>query len=113
MTIFYINKKDFSNWIKTQNKNNIYAEDIQRYLDKESIKATTGLAKLAGVSNVLVDEDGTAKGLPKSRVLRYNEDYERTWGNVPLYGNVVLVLTDKAYKDLAEDKKTPLETIVF
>lgn len=109
----YLPKKEFDRWLKAQNKNRVYAEDIKRHLDKEALKAETGLTKLTGVSLVLVDEDGTAKGLKENRTLRYNKAYRAMWGDKPLYGNAVVILSDKAYEELAPEKKTPTEYVAF
>jgi len=110
----YLPKKEFDRWLKAQNKRSVYAEDIKRHLDKDALKKETGLTKLTGVSLVLVDEDGMAKGLKENRTLRYNKEYRAMWGDKPLYGNAVVILSDKAYEELAPEKKeTPTEYVAF
>jgi trehalose-6-phosphatase len=113
MTTFYISKKDFPAWLKTQNKNKTYAEDIKRHLDTDSIKAATGLKTMVGVSNILVDEDGTAKGLCLNRTMSYNDSYCAMWGDVPLRGNAVVVVSDKVWASLPAEKKVGLNDVKF
>lgn len=109
----YIAKKDFDRWLKATNKMGVWVEDIRRHLEPADIKGVSGLANTRGVLLVLVDEDGRAKGLAENRTLRYNSEYRRWNGDAPLYGNAVMVLSDKAYATLAPEKKTPMESVAF
>ena len=83
---------------------NIYVEDILCYLNKDAVKRVAGLTNAKGISAVYVGEDrkaGTGHFL-----LPYNDEYQRTWGNQAVFGNIIIVLSEKAYNELEDDLKT-------
>ena len=102
--IFYLSPKQTTLFIQKQNKDGHYVESVKRYLDARSLKTTTGIAKLAGIADVWVDDDPTTRAFPH-HLLTYNEDYQRMWGNSPLYGNVFVCLTKKGWEALPEEKR--------
>jgi len=102
--IYYLNDKQSSLFIKKQNKQGKYVESIQHYLDPKSLKTATGVANLKGVKGVWVDEDPTTRAFPH-HLISYNRPYQQTWGNQPLYGNVFIILSKKAWEALPEDKR--------
>jgi len=102
--LYYLSPKQSELFIKKQNKQGKYVESVKRYLDPNSIKTATGIANLKGVSDIWVDEDPTTRAFPH-HLISYGKDYQRTWGNSPLYGNVFVCLSKKAWEALPEDKR--------
>jgi len=111
-TVYRITRKMAEKAVPLLNKKNLYVEDILHYLNKDAVKRVAGLTNAKGISAVYVGEDrkaGTAHHL-----LPYNEDYQRNWGNQAVYGNVIIILGDKAYNELpAELKTTDITTITL
>jgi hypothetical protein len=111
-TVYRISRKMAEKAVPLLNDKDIYVEDILHYLNKDAVKRVAGLTNAKGISSVYVGEDrkaGTAHHL-----LPYNEDYQRTWGNQAVYGNVIIILSDKAYNELpAERKTTDITTITL
>jgi hypothetical protein len=111
-TVFRITRKMAERVVPLLNDKDIYVENIQRHLNTDTLKRVAGLTNAKGISSVYVSEDrkaGTAH-----HILPYNDEYQRNWGNQPVYGNVIIVLGEKAYNDLpAELKTTDITTITL
>lgn len=103
-TVYRITRKMAERLVPRLNKEGVYVEDIQRHLNKDALKRVAGITNLKGISGVYVGEDrkaGTAHN-----ILPYNDEYQRNWGNQSVWGNVIIIMGDKAYNDLAEELKT-------
>lgn len=102
-SIFFLSSKQSDLFIKATIKRKQYVEGIKRHLDSDSIKSATGLTTLVGLSDVWVDEepDRTAP----HHLISYNESYQRIWGDAPLYGNVLIILSQKAWDALPAEKR--------
>lgn len=102
-SIFFLSSKQSSIFLDANIKRKQYVEGVKRYLDPESIKSATGLSTLVGLSDVWVDEepDRTAP----HHLIAYTKSYQRTWGDAPLYGNVLIILSQKAWEALPAEKR--------
>lgn len=111
-TVYRITRKMAEKVVPMLNKQDIYVENIDHYLNKTELKRVAGVANAKNISGVYVNEDrreGTAHHL-----LPYNDEYQGNWGNQPVYGNVIIILGPKAYNDLpAELKTTDISTITL
>ena len=108
-TVYRITQKMLDSLIRLPGQE-IWFEDIKRYLNEQFLKRITfpGLNRMPlGVIVNSVRQAGTAHHL-----LPYNYEYQNIWGNQPLYGNIIIVLRDKTYNELpAELKTTDITTI--
>ena len=103
-TVYRITYKMAKKLVPLLNEKDLWIEDIQRHLNKDAVKRVAGLTNAKGISGVYVGDErkaGTAHHL-----LPYNDEYQRTWGNQAVYGNIIFVLSDTAYNELADDLKT-------
>jgi len=108
-SVYFLGPTQYSLFVKTQNAQRKYVADVKRHLDNKSIKEATGLSSLVGVMNVIVDDE-PARDFPH-RMMRYNDSYQQTWGNQPLYGNMFVVLSKNAWNNLPESKKLSDEQV--
>ena len=102
-TVYRITRKMLDSLILMPGQE-VYFEDVTRYLNKQLLKRITvpGLNRMP--LGVIVNETrlaGTAHHL-----LSYNYEYQNLWGNQPLYGNIIIVLRDKTYNELPAELKT-------
>jgi hypothetical protein len=103
-SIYFLERKQLTLFVQTQNAQGKYVEGIKRHLDPKSIKEATGLTSLVGVSEIVMDDDPTTRSFPH-RLMRFNDAYRRTWGDQPLYGNVFVVLSKTAWNNLPASKQ--------
>jgi hypothetical protein len=102
-TVYRITNEMAKRLVPLLNQSRVYVQDLKRYLNPSNLKCVASVANISSVSMVLVDEEGTGTA---HRLLPYNDSYQRTWGDKPLYGNVVIVLKDTAYNELAPELQT-------
>lgn len=102
--LYYLTDKQSDLFLTTINKRGQYIESIKRYLDPQSLKTATGISDLKGIKDVWMDEDPRTRDFPH-RLISFNKDYQRNWGDQPLYGNVFIVVGKKAYEALPAEKK--------
>jgi hypothetical protein len=103
--VFRITRKQASKLVPILNKKGVFVENVASYLDKEDIKRAAGITKANGCSSVYVSEE--RDGRQPHHTIHYNESYQRTWGDQPLYGNIICVIGDKAYAELPDALKIP------
>jgi hypothetical protein len=108
--IYCLSDKQSDLFLKTINQRGQYIESIKRHLDPTSLKTAVGVKTLVGISDVWVDEDPTTRDFPH-HLISYNSAYQRTWGNSPLYGNVFVVFSKKAWEALPEEKRLTDEQV--
>jgi hypothetical protein len=93
------------------NNNDTYLQDLSHYIDKKHMKEVYGINDLRHIRSILVNDE--RDGAPHYKI-KYNKSYTDFWGNQPIYGNVVIVLSDKAYRLCNNELKTDnLEDIEF
>lgn len=102
--IYCLSDKQSELFIKTINKRGQYIESVKRYLDPTSLKTAVGVSDLKGIKDVWMDEDPSTRDFPH-RLISFNKDYQRLWGDQPLYGNVFVIFSKKAYEALPAEKK--------
>jgi hypothetical protein len=111
-TVYRITRKMAEKVVPLLNDKDVYVEDIQRHLNKDALKRVAGITNLKGISGVYVGED--RKAGTGHNILPYSDEYQRTWGNQFVYGNVIIIFGDKAYNELpAELKTTDINTITL
>ena len=96
--IYYVSRATAEKVVHKLNEKGVFVESIQRHLEKASLKRVTGLKSLAGISGVYVSEE--REGRVAHNLLPYNQEFQKHWGNQPIYGNVLIVLGQKAYNSL-------------
>lgn len=102
--VYCLSPKQSELFITTINKRRQYVEPVKRHLDPESLKSAVGVSTLVGIKDVWVDEDPMTRGFPH-HLISYNAPYQREWGNSPLYGNVFVILSKKAWEGLPAEKR--------
>jgi hypothetical protein len=111
-TIYRITRKMAERLVPRLNDKGIYVESIDHYLNKDILKRVAGVNNLKGISSVYVNEDrkpGTAHN-----ILPYNDEYQEYWGNQSVWGNIIIVLGEKAYDALPQELKTvDITTIIL
>jgi len=103
-TVYRISRKMANNAIPLLNKKRMFVDDIVNYVNKDAVKRVAGITNATGISSVYVGDNrkaGTAHFL-----LPYNDEYQRGCGNQPVYGNIIIVLGEKTYNELADNLKT-------
>lgn len=101
--IYRITRKQAEKLVPILNARSIYVQDISFHLNKEDIKRVANVATKTGVSSVYVNEE--RRGLQPHNLISYNADFQKQWGNQPIYGNVIFVLGEKAYNALPDNLK--------
>ena len=75
-----LTKNEFSKELPELNKRRIYLQNITRYLDKEQLKSFK-------IKEVWVDDDGLRNNLPINKLLKYNKEYIKYWGETYILGD--------------------------
>ena len=111
-TVYRISRKMAEKVVPLLNDKDIWVENIQRHLNKDAVKRVAGLTNAKGISGVYVGDK--RKAGEEHFLLPYNDEYQHTWGNQAVFGNIIIVLGDKAYNELpAELKTTDITTITL
>jgi hypothetical protein len=101
--IYRITRKQAEKLVPMLNERDIFVEDIKSHINKDDIKRVAGVPTINGVSGVYVNEE--RRGLQPHNLISYNADFQKQWGNQPIYGNVIFVLGEKAYNALPDNLK--------
>jgi hypothetical protein len=99
---YFASKTIESNIFQKFNSDKIWLKDIKHYIDKENLKTILGVNTMVGIKSVLVRDDMEGN---ESYILSYNKSYKSTWGNRPIYGNIVVVLSEKVFNTIEDDRK--------
>jgi len=111
-TVYRITRKMAEKAVPLLNDKDIWVEDILHYLNKDTVKRVAGLTNAKGISSVYVNDERYAG--KAHHLLPYNDEYQRLHGNQAVYGNVIIILGEKAYNELpAELKTTDITTITL
>jgi hypothetical protein len=101
--VYRISKTQVDKLVPILNDKDIYVENIKHYLNKSQVKRASGVKSASSVSGVYVSEE--RRGLTAHHAIEYNDEYKRNWGNQPIYGNILIVVSDKAYATLPAEQR--------
>jgi hypothetical protein len=108
-SIYIITKKMMSPVLKRLNSNDVWIEGLINYIDKKHLATHLNLNKVSSISGVYVNEERAGK-TPYNN-LRYNEDFQKRWGNQPIYGNVIVIVGEATYDTLNSPYKVSKENL--
>jgi hypothetical protein len=120
--IYRISEEMLSLLFKKLNKDNIYLERIISVLDKKSLKNVAGVKNSNSILSVYVNDIGRKLNKPTNKLIKYTDTYLNFWKNqYPydntidlIYGNIIIVLSNKAYNTLPYELKTiDIENIII
>lgn len=106
--IYRISKKMVKPTFEALNSKNVLLQTMKSLLDEESLKKVAGTPYIKEIVRVYVDEEGRNKKLPSHKTISLNKGYVDFWGEKEniLYGNIIIVCSDKFYNRLPDILKT-------
>ena len=102
-TIYCLSTAQSQLFLTAYNKQRKYVESIKNHLDGDSLKSAVGASTLVGLKDVWVAEEPNKEAA--HHLISYNAEYQSCWGNRPIFGNVVVIFSPKAWAALPADKR--------
>ena len=111
MSVFRVNKKMLMTLVNKLNDSQIYVEDLKSYVNKDALKALA-LVPLNSIYGVFVCESGIRRGLPPNHILPFADDYA-AGPTYPIYGNIIICYSDKAWEALPSQLKSDINAVTL